>query len=73
MIKIISKQKKLPKFPRNLKNYQNPLETYKMIKIPLEPLGYVWYICLKTENCYLKIFMEIHVDEKICENVRNVV
>ena len=73
MIKVISKPKKLPKFPRNLKNYQNPLETYKMIKIPLEPLGYVWYICLKTENCYLKIFMEIHVGEKICENVRNVV
>ena len=29
-------------------------------------LGPVWYMCLKTENCYLKTFMEIHVGEKIC-------
>ena len=25
----------------------------------------VWYVCLKIENCYLKIFVEIHVSEKI--------
>ena len=28
---------------------------------------------LKTENYYLKIFMEIHVDKKVCENTCNVV
>ena len=32
------KPKKLPKIPRNLKNYQNSLETYKMNEIILEPL-----------------------------------
>ena len=30
-------------------------------------LGPVWYMCLKTENCCLKTFMEIRVDEKVCE------
>ena len=29
-------------------------------------LGSVWYMCLKTENCCLKIFMEIRVGEKMC-------
>ena len=28
----------------------------------LEP---VWYVCLKTENCCLKTFVEIHVGEKV--------
>ena len=28
-------------------------------------LGLVWYMCLKTENCCLKIFMEIRVGEKV--------
>ena len=27
--------------------------------------GPVWYMCLKTENCCLKIFMEIRVGEKV--------
>ena len=27
-------------------------------------LGPVWYTCLKTENCCLKIFVEIRVGEK---------
>ena len=30
-------------------------------------------MCLKTENYYLKIFVEICVGEKVCENVWNVV
>ena len=30
-----------------------------------ESLGPVWYMCLKTENCCLKIFMEIRVGEKV--------
>ena len=58
MIKIISKPKKLPKFPRNLKNYQNPLETYKMTKIPLEFLicrKYPRYI-QNTPNLYFGNF-----------------
>ena len=29
----------------------------------------VWYMCLKTENCSLKTFVEIRVDEKVCENM----
>ena len=36
-------------------------------------LGAVWYTCLKTKNCYLKTFVEIHVGEKVCENAGNVV
>ena len=28
----------------------------------------VWYMCLKTENCYLKTFVEIRVGEKMCGN-----
>ena len=28
----------------------------------------VWYMCLKTENCCLKIFVEIRVGEKVCGN-----
>ena len=31
-------------------------------------LGSVWYMCLKTENCCLKTFVEIRVDEKVREN-----
>ena len=29
------------------------------------PLGPVWYVCLKTENCCLKTFVEIRVGEKV--------
>ena len=29
-------------------------------------LGPVWFVCLKTENCCLKIFVEIRVGEKVC-------
>ena len=38
------------------------------LPVYLRNLGSVWYMCLKTENCYLKTFMEIHVGEKVCEN-----
>ena len=27
-------------------------------------------MCLKTENCYLKIFVEIHMGEKVCVKMR---
>ena len=39
----------------------------------LTQLGSVWYMYLKTENCCLKIFVEIRVGEKMCENAWNVV
>ena len=29
-------------------------------------LGPVWYVCLKTKNCCLKIFIKIRVGEKVC-------
>ena len=33
----------------------------------------VWYMCLKTKNCCLKIFVEIRVSEKMYRNAWNVV
>ena len=30
--------------------------------------GSVWYMCLKTKNCCLKIFVEIRVGEKVYGN-----
>ena len=36
----------------------------KVLKI----FGPVWYMYLKTENCYLKTFVKIRVSEKVCEN-----
>ena len=35
----------------------------------LSGIGPVWYVCLKTENCCLKIFMEIRVGKKVRWNV----
>ena len=35
--------------------------------------GPIWYMRLKTENCCLKTFVEIHVGEKVCRNTCNVV
>ena len=31
----------------------------------VDNLGPVWYMCLKTENCCLKTFVEIRVGEKV--------
>ena len=45
----------------------------KIVSTYIQPNGPVWYMCLKIENCYLKIFVEIRVDEKMCGNARNVV
>ena len=36
--------------------------------LPYAPLESVWYMCLKTENCCLKLFVEIRVGEKVYEN-----
>ena len=40
----------------------------KKKKIFRHHLGSVWYICLKTENCCLKTFVEIRVGEKVYGN-----
>ena len=33
----------------------------------MKSLGPVWYMCLKTENCCLKTFVEIRVGKKCVE------
>ena len=33
----------------------------------------IWYMCLKTENCFLKIFVEIRIGEQICEKMCNII
>ena len=38
------------------------------VSLNIKKLGARWYMCLKIENCYLKIFMETHVSEKLREN-----
>ena len=35
--------------------------------------GPVWYMCLKTENFYLKTFMKIRMGEKVYKNEWNIV
>ena len=42
----------------------NP-KSYKFFILAARDLGPVWYMCLKTENCCLKIFVEIRVGEKV--------
>ena len=36
------------------------------MKIVVKLLGPVWFVCLKTENSYLKTFVKIRVGEKVC-------
>ena len=33
-----------------------------------QDLGSVWYMYLKTKNCYLKTFVKIHMSEKMYKN-----
>ena len=33
----------------------------------------IWYICLKTENCYLKIFIKTRMNKKVCKNTYNTI
>ena len=42
-------------------------------RVQAKILGLVWYMCLKIENCYLKIFVEIRVSEKMCGHAWNAV
>ena len=42
-------------------------------RVQAKILGPVWYMCLKIENCYLKIFVEIRVSEKMCGHAWNAV
>ena len=53
-----SKEREVVKWDSRWGRWENLLE--------LPHLGSVWYMCLKTENCYLKTFMEIPVGEKVC-------
>ena len=41
---------------------------YILYFINLGLLGPIWYMCLKTENCYLKTCVKIRVCEKVCGN-----
>ena len=38
----------------------------EVLRLPNTHLEPVWYVCLKTENCCLKKFVKIHMDEKVC-------
>ena len=50
----------------NLKGHNLKFSNFERWKIKIfKILGSVWYICLKTENCCLKIFVEIHMAEKM--------
>ena len=48
----------------SLKNNTN--QTFFVIR-KTSNLWLIWYMYLKIENCYLKIFIEIRVDEKCVE------
>ena len=37
----------------------------KQLQSSFSKRGSVWYMCLKTENCCLKTFVEIRVGEKV--------
>ena len=41
-------------------------EPFSEFSSSLDGLGPVWFVCLKTENCCLKTFVEIRVGEKMC-------
>ena len=51
---------------KNLSKFSSWIEETSCI---IEHYGPVWYVCLKTENCCLKIFVEIRVGEKVRWNV----
>ena len=63
---LIQKNKNT-KNPLNLQLHTNQIQENKLEKVEreLEPVSYMY---LKTENCYLKIFVKIRVCEKINEN-----
>ena len=45
--------------------FQRTEDWFDALSKQLTVLGSVWYICLKTENCCLKTFVEIRVGEKV--------
>ena len=67
----------------NDKEYIRPLWCFSLSRVSTQKhvsdsetkdaLGPVWYVCLKTENCCLKTFVEIRVGEKVRWNAWNVV
>ena len=59
----------LKKMMRSLKMSVIKNSAFNLVKaLIVSTLGSVWYICLKTKNCFLKIFVEIRVGEKMYEN-----
>ena len=46
-------------------NYQKGIKKGILVSRSFRALGPVWYVCLKTENCCLKIFVEIRMGEKV--------
>ena len=63
-----AKEKLLDRFLAHCESYGQEIE-----KTIFWRLGAFWYMCLKTENCYLKIFVKIRMDEKVCENTCNII
>ena len=52
-------------YPQKQMSKWSQVSFYEPTPLFGELLGAVWYMCLKTENCYLKIFVEIRVSEKV--------
>ena len=44
---------------------KNVIRFDKLVFLFPKALGPVWYVCLKTENCCLKTFVEIRVGKKM--------
>ena len=55
----------LPSYPLKTKNKNYISFVLFFFK---ENIGPVWYMCLKTENYCVKIFVKIRMDEKVCGN-----
>ena len=51
-----------------IQNKKKKIVSILKIKRKLGKQESVWYICLKTENGCLKIFIEIRASEKVYEN-----
>ena len=52
-------------FKDDLNEMENFMMVEKWDKKNEKFKGFVWYMCLKTENCCLKAFVKIRVNEKV--------
>ena len=59
---------RLPLYPRRNILKKNSEYFVKLLLIIPNESRPVWYMCLKIENCCLKIFVEIRVGKKMCGN-----